>query len=404
MRFFETLRIIRWAIGICCLSQAFAVGAETDLDTATGRLSVMTQNLYVGADLFKILEAAAPEDVPLKAAEIFSDIQATDFRQRAAVIAELIAQNRPHLIGLQEVSLVRTQCPDDIVFPPHNPGPNATDEFADYLQILLGALSDRGLDYHVAATVDNADIEVPVANFGLLDCDAPLFDARLTDRDVTLRRSDVEVSVPLTGNYQANLPVPTAAGTVVFTRGYNIVDASVHGRKYRFVNTHLEVSGNPVANFFQYAQATELVKTLNALPAFYGDELIVVAGDFNSAPVDGPTALCVLPPAFDKVGDCPTPYALLSDAGLIDTWTLRNARFDEGYTCCQGDLLTNADSQLDERIDHVWVRPPVLTGEYLNFIRAVHTDVLGDQAKELSIDGLWPSDHGGVVADMTLRQ
>jgi len=404
MKFPAKARIVQWVVAACCLSVASIAGAKSDNDKASGRISVMTQNLYVGANLFKILEATAPQDVPLKAAEIFSDIQATDFQQRAAVIAELIAHNRPHLIGLQEVSLIRTQCPDDIASPPYNPGPNATDEYADYLQILLDALAARGLDYEVAATVEDADIEVPVANFGLLlDCQAPLFDARLTDRDVTLRRSDVEVSLPLTANYQANLPVPTAAGTVVFTRGYNIVDASLHGRTYRFVNTHLEVSGNPAANFFQYAQATELVQTLNQLPAVYGEETLIVAGDFNSAPGDGPLAPCLLPPTFTTLGECPTPYAVMADAGFINTWTIRNARFDEGYTCCQDDLLTNTDSLLDERFDHVWVRPPSSTGEDWKFIRAVHADVLGDQMKELSIDGLWPSDHGGVVVDMTLR-
>ncbi len=397
------LSIVFAALAAALLCTSALAGEAKGKGGHAGRLSVMTQNLYVGANLFKILDGA-PEEVPFTAAEIFGDIQVTDFRQRAEAIAKLVAQNRPHLIGLQEVSLVRTQCPDDIIFPPNDPTPNATDVYADYLQILLDALEARGLEYEVAAFVENADIELPVANLGLLDCPYPLFDARLTDSDVILRRSDVEVSLSIGANYLANFPVPTPAGTIEFTRGYTIVDASVHGRTYRFVNTHLEVSGNPFANGFQFAQAFELTATLDGLAAALGDEILIVVGDFNSDPDDGPLVDCMLPPTFTVPGLCPTPYAVMAGNGYTDTWTVRNGAFDPGYTCCQDDLLMNAATWLDERIDHVWVRPPLAGAQGPNFLKAVHASVLGDRQKDRTADGLWPSDHASVVVDMTIRQ
>jgi len=395
------LKTIPGLLLILCLSQATLAGEGKG--GQSGRLSVMTQNLYVGANLFQILEGE-PEDVPLNAAKIFGDIQLTDFQQRAEAIADLVMEHEPHLIGLQEVSLIRTQCPDDIVFPPNEPAPNATDVYADYLQILLDALAARGLDYEVAASIENADVELPALNLGLLDCPYPLFDARLTDYDVTLRRSDVDVDLTMSANYQANFPVPTPGGTIVFTRGYNIVDVSVEGRAYRFVNTHLEVNGNPFANGFQFAQAWELTQVLNGMAGAFGDKILVVVGDLNSDPGDGPLVDCMLPPTFDTLGLCPTPYATMAANGYTDTWTVRNGSPAPGFSCCQADLLMNALSWLDQRIDHVWVRPPLSGAQGPHFLRAVHAETVGDRQEDRTIDGLWPSDHAGVVVGMTLRQ
>lgn len=401
MFFKITFKLTLGLLIFLCLSQASLAGEGKR--GQSGRLSVMTQNLYVGSNLFQILNGA-PEEVPLNAAKIFGDIQLTDFQQRAESVADLVMEHEPHLIGLQEVSLIRTQCPDDIVFPPNTSEPNATDLYADYLQILLDALSARGLDYEVAASVENADVELPVLNLGLLDCPYPLFDARLTDYDVTLRRSDVDVTLSIGANYQANFPVPTPAGPIVFIRGYNIVDANVEGRSYRFVNTHLEVNGNPFANGFQFAQAYELTQILDGMAAIFGDEILVVVGDLNSDPEDGPLVDCMQPPLFETPGSCPTPYALFSANGYTDTWLLRNGAPDPGYTCCQADLLMNTVSWLDQRIDHVWVRPPLAGAQGPHFLRGVHAEVVGDRQEDRTVDGLWPSDHAGVVVDMTLRQ
>ena len=134
------------------------LGALTVLFTLPGtasadneKVKVLTQNLYVGSNLFQILDDTKP--VPLIASQIFSDVQMTDFYSRVAVSADLIATQRPHLVGLQEVSLLRTECPSNILTPLPDPAPNATDVFADYRQILLDALDERDLDYEVIASI-----------------------------------------------------------------------------------------------------------------------------------------------------------------------------------------------------------------------------------------------------------
>jgi hypothetical protein len=404
------MNIKRRVVSVLCafliagFSQAALADEGIGQDGVAGHLKVMTQNLYVGADLFQILEGE-PEDVPFIAASIFGQIRDTNFWERAEAIADQVAEQQPHLIGLQEVSLVRTQCPDDIVFPPYNPLPNATDVHADYLQILMDALAARGLFYEVAAIVTDTDVELPVANLGLLaDCAYPLFDARLTDRDVVLKRSDVSVTFSYSDNYLANLPVPTAAGPVVFVRGYNIVDVVVSSRNYRFVNTHLEVNENEFANGFQFAQAYELTQVLQGLGTALSDKVLVVVGDFNSDPSDGPLVSCMLPPTFDTLGMCLTPYAVMASAGYTDTWTVRNGAPGDGYTCCQDALLANDESQLEWRFDFVWVHEPFGGAEGPAFLRGVHSTVVGDELDDRTASWLWPSDHAGIAASMTIRQ
>ena len=39
-----------------------------------------------------------------------------------------------------------------------------------------------------------------------------------------------------------------------------------------------------------------------------------------------------------------------------------------------------------------------------HFLRAVHATVVGDRQEDRTVDGLWLSDHAGVVVGMTLRQ
>lgn len=393
---------------MCLLLFTTAASAGEKRGFRAGQANVMTQNIYVGADLFKILEAQTPEQVPGKVTEIFLDILATDFTDRAEAIADLIEEQRPHLIGLQEVSDLFTQCPGDAAIGGSQP---ATDEFADYLQILLAALAARGLDYQVGAEVINADVELPAVAYAgsppqpvlpgcTPDAGLPFFDIRLVDRDVILVRSDVQYANPLAMNFSTNLTVPTAGGDFEFTRGWTAVQATIRGRSFVFFNTHLEVSGSPFARTVQAAQATEMATILGGI-----DETIVAVGDFNSSAEDGPVVECAIPvPSFDDptVFPCPTPYEILHLAGYVDSWDYRGGPWDKGDTCCQSDLLDNEESELDERIDLIWVRPP--SDHYGGpVVRGVRADVLGDDPAEKSPTGLWPSDHAGVGAEIDIR-
>jgi hypothetical protein len=179
-----------------------------------------------------------------------------------------------------------------------------------------------------------------------------------------------------------------------------MVDATVAEREYRFLNTHLEVSGagsplEPVFRAVQAAQALELVGPGG--PLFGDDHTQVVVGDFNSNPFEGPYVPCVAPG-----GMCPTPYAVLSGYNYVDTWLERVGAWELGNTCCQATVLDNEESELYERIDLTWVRPaPDHFGGPV--VRGVQAEVVGDEVADKTPNGLWPSDHAGVATRMILR-
>ena len=73
--------MLLFAILFLSLFDGATAGEAKGKGTRAGRLEVMTQNLYVGANLLKIRDPSQP--IPVRAADIFSDIQLTDFAQRA---------------------------------------------------------------------------------------------------------------------------------------------------------------------------------------------------------------------------------------------------------------------------------------------------------------------------------
>lgn len=321
---------------------------------------VMTRNIYIGADIFRVVEADPILIVPT-IADVYQTVVDTNFTERAEVLADEIFNYQPHLIGLQEVSLLLRQSPGDVFLG--NPVP-ATDVDMDYLEELLAALAARGLSYTVGAEVRNADIELPLIT------DTSLDDIRLVDRDVILVREDVPFANVATANFSDNVVINLSGAIINFNRGWTALDATIGGETYRFVNTHLEVGSQPD---IQSLQAVELIGLLEN-----ESRPIILVGDFNASAEDPPNQA----------------YAPLVAAGYVEIWPNRSVDDnDPGYTCCHEETLMNPVSLLDERIDLVFARRGSTT-----FIEYVEATVVGNNSGMLTASGLWPSDHGGVVA------
>jgi len=347
-----------------------------DLPGGGGRgITVMTRNLYVGANVDLVIQAANtdPNSVPLAVATAFQELQHTDFHVRAEGIADEIARNRPHVVGLQELSLIRIQTPGD--FQPFN----AVDTVIDFLSVLQAALEARGLQYS-ALTVPETDVELPMLT-GFAPNTGPTFsDIRLNDYDALLIRSDLPVANVASANY-ANLaplfrPLP-------LLRGWIAADVTVNETTFRVLSTHLEAS-NPA---FSGPQAGELVSMFQGVRS-----PIVLLGDFNSGP-----------------GDDLTAYQTLTGAGFVDVWTA--GRFlGPGLTCCSPSDLSNPVTQgtYDKRIDLVLVRDQAHRGrsDGADLLADAQVAVVGEEPSErLPTAGgyrLWPSDHAGVVATLRL--
>ncbi|MCB2148212.1 MAG: endonuclease/exonuclease/phosphatase family protein [Deltaproteobacteria bacterium] len=354
------------------------------------QVKVMTRNLYLGADIFRVVEAAQtdPKSIPLVVADVFETVQATNFYDRAEAIADEVLKTKPDVVGIQEASTYYIQTPGD--FLEGNPVQAGT-VFIDFYSVLDDALKARGL-YYDAYIVTNADIELPMVDPG---SPTTFSDVRLVDHDMILVKKPLKSWEVAAGNYMNQLAMDIAGTPVTFSRGYLAVDVKIKREEYRFVNTHLEVSSSPdsVFRLVQSAQMQELLTIVGEL-SVDGPPQVIMVGDFNSSPDDVPGT--VIHPVYGPLPYVP-PYLLATGAGYFDSWLLQK-RYDEGYTSGFDEYVSDPNAELTTRIDHIFLGP---NGYKIEKVKSV---VVGDDVKDMTPNGLWPSDHAGVVAKIKFSQ
>lgn len=326
-------------------------------------VTVMTRNLYLGADLSPAIAASTVPEVLAAGARIFSTVQRTSFPERAVALAREIADAGPMLLGLQEVAMWYSG-------PLNDPALATTVEY-DFLQILQHELQAVGAPYDIVRVQDEADIEAWAG--------APhLKDIRLVQRDAILVRAGLGSELGLrdarSGSFNSTLVLTTGTGRQVpVRRGWVSVDVTVNKRSFRFVNTHLEAFDPSI----RLQQAKELVAPAGPIGSAAGN--VVMVGDLNTGP------------------DLPLPanrlaYSALVEAGMTDTWVISH-RGEPGYTSGFGELLDEPiESALEHRVDHVMTRGTV---------GIVRSKLHGTDPDNRTTTGMWPSDHAGVMATLT---
>jgi len=336
-----------------------AVLAFTSAANAGSTVKIMTQNIdqgtgegYIVAALFG--QMPLPDAVDLT----FAELQASHLKQRAGLIAEQIAAQKPDIVALQEVTLWRT-------------GPDTAHAFTpvyDQLVYLLSDLLKRGVPYVVAGLNTVDDVALPGNRIGAL---------RLTDRNVLLARAAFRWPPFYLSDMQSH--IFTAAlelGGLTVPSGW--ISATVHlgNQKFILAAVHLEstVPGYPPAIDVQVAQAQELLDTLSSATS-----PVVICGDFNSDANDNPTVVDYTPTADN-----------IRAAGYTEVWgELHNGDYGNTWPLYLDDLIPiSFPSQTPfERID-------------LFFTRGI-TALTADQVIATAPAGFAPpygSDHVGVVA------
>jgi endonuclease/exonuclease/phosphatase family metal-dependent hydrolase len=359
----------RLVAGLLAVTALAAVAPAAEAKKAKAKasdshVSVMTRNLYLGTDLIKI--ATAPNLDAFKAAVTagFDQVKATNFPARSKLIAKEIKRTKPDVIGLQEAALWRTGPSDGSTTP------NATKVEYDYVKLLTKALKQVGLDYAVVRSTNEADIE---------GASSGGFDVRLTMRDAILvnkARKGLKVVKKGGANFAATIPFPTQGGIFNVKRGYAWADMKLNGKKFRFVDTHLEA----YLEATRVAQAKELVAAGGPVKG----KRVIVVGDMNSDP-------------NNAGGSPPGAWDVLTASGLKDTWPWLY-KSKPGYECClKTDSLTDppSPSPFDHRIDQIFGKGK---------LKPLNAKIVGtNPANSRTKSGLWASDHGGVVTKLKLK-
>ena len=377
--------------GLLLFTVLMLIALPSSVFAGDPKIKTMTRNLYLGADTFKVVEAAQtdPDSIPYAVAEVYQTMLYTNFWERAEALADEIALFEPDVIGLQEVFTYYIQTPGDFIFG--NPV-QANTVLIDFYSVLDAALQMRGMDY-TAFTVTNADIEMPMAD---LNAGHPYYlsDIRLVDHDVILVREDHVASNEYKGNYQYQLELDLGGTSVAFTRGYIALDVNIKGDDFRFVNTHLEVRSAPGSVFrvFQAAQMEELLGTIDYLSWLFDSKPVVMVGDFNSSSEDVPGESYV-PDGQGGYVLMPyvPPYMMAIDAGYKDSW-LEQKKYGDGFTSGFDEYVSDPTAELTSRIDLIFLDPKDLE------IDKVKARVVGNKVEDMTPSGFWPSDHAGVVA------
>lgn len=366
---------------------------------ARDTIVVMTQNQYIGADINPII-MAPPELFLQRAIEAVQQVAANNFPERAEAFASQIAAWHPDVVALQEV--YDFGC---VVGSDPNGQPiivNGGVPFRNHLNDTLNALDALGETYIEAATVHNIDLLLPLPAPSPVP---PCVAIRVLDRGIILLRGDhaqgkkkpTPISFcegpaqsdadPAQSQDGCNYPVLDSLVTSMLgpiKRGFVGIDATIRGKQYRFVTTQLEQQGlpSPAAVPAQDAQARDLIELLHRPPHKNGHPVIVL-GDINSSPTD---SSLFSPYHQFTTSTAPrfTPF--------LDTWLLRPEN-SPGFTCCQDADLRNSQSALDDRID------VILSSKNP---RSVKATLVGNHIADKTYpSGLWPSDHAGVVAELT---
>jgi endonuclease/exonuclease/phosphatase family metal-dependent hydrolase len=370
------------------------------------QLTVMTRNLYLGADLTPALEANTIDGAINAGGQIVNQVHATKFPSvRAASLAAEIKKRKPDIVGLQEAAWWRTG-PVDINAALGTPAASQTDPAGgDFLTDLVNAINAKGgkkassakkgkkkggVRYVIANVKPEFDFELPVNDdgngSGLAGAD---HNERLTMRDAILVRKGVGIKFnnPTSGTYNTLLRETLAGGakTVDVTRGWNAIDVKARGRSFHFVDTHLEAFDSQGSNTtnqgtslgkgdVRAAQAAQLVGPGGAANS---TRPVILLGDMNS---DDDT----VQPNGDR-----NAYAALTAGGFSERSTANP------LGCCLNDPFLvggpNSIADFDHQVDHV-----LANTSKIKFVK-------GFVDGRAPVNGLYPSDHAGLTSVLKIK-
>jgi hypothetical protein len=322
-------------------------------------IKVMTQNLYLGADLAPVIGAIqlGLSDTVIAAvtAATYGKVVASDPAARIGRVADEILTHMPHAVGLQE--MVTWQTRPFLSMAPF------TDTF-NFFDLLDTALGGPASPYTLVTRFDGD----PVTGVGA-SASFPPTEIRLTDGSGLLVRNDVLVNFAASQEFTIITSIPPPVD-IDIRRAINYADIVVGGNPLRVANVHLDSLHPGVNN----VQSQELINLLGASP-----HPQIAFGDFNTF---------VEPPGGGYIPTGSDTNMLM--AGFTDAWLAKGS--GPGFTWRDDELLSDPDPSLFfQRLDYVFHRGSRLLTDEVELLGSAQCP-----------PPCWASDHLGVLATIVI--
>ena len=381
---------LRGVIAGLLTSLIASILAISSANSAEPTVTVMSRNIYLGADVGVALELIP--NMPAAAQFMWDQVNKNDFSKRSVALAKEIQSYKPDVIGLQEAT---------IWYCKKNAWSKKTEVF-NFTDQLLQAL---GGDYVLASkdgtTAFNPGYSINPIPFVTMVKDPERFQKLFgQDKaacgfqigDALVIKKTIANQVIKVGNteYEASYSIVPTLMTIY--RGYTWADINIAGIPTRFITTHLESiwDENKVPNAAK--QATQLINDVKEtkMP-------LVIIGDFNSDPRDPRPSNAANPglqPTASK--ECPagdpkcSAYRSMREAGFDDAGP--DSSDPTTYTWGMDALLDGPDPDrlnaakgmgneygFTDRLDYMFTKNgvDVMTSEIIGFKSPYATDHAG---------------------------
>lgn len=245
-------------------------------------LTVMSRNLYLGADVGVALELIP--DFSAAAQFMWDQVAATDFKRRAPILAQEVIAEDADVVGLQEAT--RWYCKKNLW--------SEKVVIFDFTEQFLKATKAAGSEYLLATKngVDalNIGYSIPAIPYVTMVEDPKSFQSIFGSNraacgfeigDAIVVKKELVDQLLRVGNTEYDASYSIIPKIMTIYRGYTWIDLNYQGSKVRIISTHLESlwDSNKVPN--SALQAEQLINDLSRtkMPT-------IVMGDFNSDPRD----------------------------------------------------------------------------------------------------------------------
>ncbi|MEY2871991.1 MAG: hypothetical protein RL526_131, partial [Actinomycetota bacterium] len=205
------------------------------------RITVMSRNLYLGADVGVALELIP--NFPKAAQFMWDQVKKTNFTARAPKLAREAAQDRPEIIGVQEATI--WYCKKDLF--------SDKVEVFNFLDQFIAATKSTGVGYSLV-TANGVEAFNPGYSIAAIpyvtkvrdpETFNPIFgqdtaSCGFTIGDALLVRDDVKDRIIQVGNTEYDATYSIVPTIMTIYRGYTWADFKVQDSVVRLITTHLE--------------------------------------------------------------------------------------------------------------------------------------------------------------------